>query len=155
MAGTKRRAITTDDLMRRQEGPDRKRMRRTPVVWRGGDSDEEAAVSSDGEEPETEEYATRKAWSEDNNDADSRDDALEATPSDRFNFSRFASKPRTQLAESMPSQALPSTFMSLGVSPPLQASLSSMSIRTPTEIQAACIPPLLAGEFYPPWTIIF
>ncbi|KZP32873.1 DEAD-domain-containing protein [Athelia psychrophila] len=39
-----------------------------------------------------------------------------------------------------------SSFTSLGVSAPLQAALSSMSIRTATEIQAACIPQLLAGE---------
>ncbi|KAF8842294.1 DEAD-domain-containing protein [Paxillus ammoniavirescens] len=34
----------------------------------------------------------------------------------------------------------------MGVSAPLDAALRRMSIRTPTEIQAACIPPLLAGR---------
>lgn len=37
-------------------------------------------------------------------------------------------------------------FASLGVSKTLVASLATMSIRAPTEVQAACIPPLLAGE---------
>lgn len=43
-----------------------------------------------------------------------------------------------------------SSFASLGISAPLQAPLASMSIKTPTEVQAACIPPLLAGELTTP-----
>lgn len=39
-----------------------------------------------------------------------------------------------------------SGFAELGASKALIASLATMSIRTPTEVQAACIPPLLAGE---------
>ncbi|KAL5487551.1 DBP8 [Sanghuangporus weigelae] len=39
-----------------------------------------------------------------------------------------------------------SSFADLGASKALVASLASMSIRTPTEVQAACIPPLLAGR---------
>jgi ATP-dependent RNA helicase DDX49/DBP8 len=35
----------------------------------------------------------------------------------------------------------------MGISTPLQAALNSMSIRTPTEVQAACIPPLLLGKY--------
>ena len=38
------------------------------------------------------------------------------------------------------------TFSSLGISAPLQVALKSMSIRLPTEVQAACIPPLLEGK---------
>ena len=38
------------------------------------------------------------------------------------------------------------TFSSLGISSPLQAALKSMSIKLPTEVQAACIPPLLEGK---------
>jgi hypothetical protein len=40
------------------------------------------------------------------------------------------------------------TFSSLGISAPLQAALKSMSIKLPTEVQAACIPPLLEGKIY-------
>ena len=39
------------------------------------------------------------------------------------------------------------TFHELGVSKVLVASLTKMSIRKPTEVQAACIPPLLAGLY--------
>jgi ATP-dependent RNA helicase DDX49/DBP8 len=37
------------------------------------------------------------------------------------------------------------TFSSLGISPSLLSALSKMAIHAPTEIQRACIPPLLAG----------
>ncbi len=37
------------------------------------------------------------------------------------------------------------SFSDLGISRILQAALTSMSIRMPTEVQAACIPPLLSG----------
>jgi ATP-dependent RNA helicase DDX49/DBP8 len=37
------------------------------------------------------------------------------------------------------------SFAEMGVALPLHVALSRMSIRVPTEIQAACIPPLLAG----------
>lgn len=37
-------------------------------------------------------------------------------------------------------------FASLGVSPFLVRSLASMSIRAPTQVQAACIPPILQGR---------
>ncbi|KAG1806870.1 DEAD-domain-containing protein [Suillus plorans] len=38
------------------------------------------------------------------------------------------------------------SFGDMGVAPPLSAALARMSIRAPTEIQAACIPPLLEGR---------
>ena len=41
------------------------------------------------------------------------------------------------------------TFASLGVSLPLQKALKGMSIKVPTEVQAACVPPLLAGKWVP------
>ena len=150
MSNTKRKILTTDDLMRKQEEPDRKRTRRIE----NSESGEKAAGSisecdEDQSEPETEGQERGEADPEDDGDDVDLDDApgtSESNP-DRFNFSRITSKPRTQYATSIPSKTSPSTFLSLGVSPPLQAALSTMSIRTPTEVQAACIPPLLAGVF--------
>jgi len=149
MAGTKRRTLTTDDLMHRQEKPDRKRLRR---VENSGSSEGSSRQSDeDQSEAETEPEDRGESDSEadledDEDDVDLEDETSCTSPSqpNRFSFSR---KPRTQLAASEPSKLPPSTFSSLGVSPPLQAALSSMSIRTPTEVQAACIPPILAGEF--------
>ncbi|KAL6298762.1 DEAD-domain-containing protein [Sparassis latifolia] len=67
------------------------------------------------------------------------------TPSSRINF-----VPRTArvVPPDAPKAAVfrPSTFASLGVSSALVDALSKISIRVPTEIQTACIPPLLQGE---------
>ncbi|KAI6119400.1 P-loop containing nucleoside triphosphate hydrolase protein [Pisolithus croceorrhizus] len=41
---------------------------------------------------------------------------------------------------------LVSSFSEMGISPSLEAALRRMSILIPTEIQAACIPPLLSGH---------
>ncbi|KAI6035316.1 P-loop containing nucleoside triphosphate hydrolase protein [Pisolithus orientalis] len=41
---------------------------------------------------------------------------------------------------------LVSSFAEMGISPSLEAALRRMSIHTPTEIQSACIPPLLSGR---------
>lgn len=56
--------------------------------------------------------------------------------------SRFSNAQSPKLQESLAA----ATFSSLGISAPLQAALKNMSIRLPTEVQAACIPPLLEGK---------
>ncbi|KAJ7700028.1 P-loop containing nucleoside triphosphate hydrolase protein [Mycena rosella] len=59
--------------------------------------------------------------------------------------SRLILKPHT---EHEPATRPPpsTTFSGLGIATSLQAALTSMSIRAPTEVQAACIPPLLQGR---------
>lgn len=86
-------------------------------------------------------------------DEEDKDEAVNETGDDteslttlqpeRFDFSRTAAKPR--FPQAVGRLASMASFLSLGISPSLQAALSSMSIRTPTEVQAACIPNLLAG----------
>ena len=44
--------------------------------------------------------------------------------------------------------SLPQTFAGMGVSSSLVSAMNKMSIHTPTEIQAACIPPLLTGTCF-------
>jgi ATP-dependent RNA helicase DDX49/DBP8 len=67
-----------------------------------------------------------------------------------FELSRIRVNPRLTGAKANPLPVPPisTSFLSLGISPPLRATLSNMSIRVPTEIQAACIPPILSGKFY-------
>ena len=67
---------------------------------------------------------------------------------------RVSFKPRKTLSptrkrNSSASNIQRTSFASFGVSSTLLNALASMSIRSPTEIQAACIPPLLQGEFWP------
>ncbi|KAK0191036.1 DEAD-domain-containing protein [Armillaria mellea] len=63
------------------------------------------------------------------------------------NISRFREKSPSQPSPA-PTAATSKTasFSDLGISTTLQAALTSMSIRAPTEVQAACIPPLLSGR---------
>ncbi|SJL01905.1 related to ATP-dependent RNA helicase DBP8 [Armillaria ostoyae] len=62
-------------------------------------------------------------------------------------ISRFKEKDPLQ---SSPAPTAPASkhasFSDLGISRTLQAALTSMSIRMPTEVQATCIPPLLSGR---------
>ncbi|KAF9263465.1 DEAD-domain-containing protein [Marasmius fiardii PR-910] len=67
---------------------------------------------------------------------------------ERAGISRFKSKP-SRLPLSPPTQSQPDsldTFAALGVSLFLCNILQSISITTPTPVQAGCIPPLLAGR---------
>ncbi|KAI0959640.1 hypothetical protein AcW1_004416 [Taiwanofungus camphoratus] len=149
MSRLKRRTFTTDDLLRMQEGPERKRLRR--------DLDTEG--TPDTEDVRSEDSVTAKPV---NSDSESEDDNSQHEPQrsseadcemeDRFSSSRLSFLPRAakmpHLHTSKPaiSPARPSTFASLGISSALLSALSKMSIRVPTEIQAICIPPLLQGR---------
>lgn len=155
MTGVKRRVLTTDDLMHKQEGPSRKRLRSTMAIgkrhmeWGHESSGRESVGSSnESEGGSQDENGLEDELSRRNGDETESEDEEESTLllPESFNFSRIAS---TSRGHSSTSSILPkpsaNTFQSLGVSAPLQAALSSMSIRTPTGVQAACIPPLLAG----------
>ncbi|KAJ7068212.1 P-loop containing nucleoside triphosphate hydrolase protein [Mycena amicta] len=79
------------------------------------------------------------------------DDGEQSSEDDSFSFedsenlSRLNNlKPRFE--HSAPALTQPTSFAALGISTSLQSALASMSIRTPTEVQAACIPPLLQGR---------
>jgi len=69
------------------------------------------------------------------------------TPIERISLARRLVKDNVDQKSTNAHAPTPlSSFASLGISAPLQATLASMSIKKPTEVQAACIPPLLAGE---------
>jgi ATP-dependent RNA helicase DDX49/DBP8 len=149
MANGKRRALTTDELMRIQERPRRKRVRLSPTPTT--DLDSEADELSVREEErslcDTDEDGVQDS---DASDSDSELKHLaKLNPRQQLDTSRIEIKSRATNLHPSSSQwikPLPASFSSLGVSPSLQASLASMSIRTPTEVQAACIPPLIAGK---------
>ena len=144
MLSKKRAETTVDDLLRRQEEPDRKRRRVTPdqVVDMDSSAEEEDPDEKRVEGTEDMGIGVVEDGEGSGSDGSEDEEQLSMSQPDRFNFNRTSFK-----RHDPPPQALSrSSFMSLGVSAPLQAALSSMSIRTPTEIQAACIPQLLAGE---------
>lgn len=157
MITSKRRTPTTDDLLRMQEEP-WKRHKQLPLAQR--DEDEGSDAGEDGLAPEDwgVEWDGGGEWE---NGADESTDSEigEESPlvehgrighlneSSSLLGSRVNAKPRlvhhhTTLS---PGVGKPVTFSSLGISPPLLSALSKMAIHAPTEIQQACIPPLLAG----------
>jgi ATP-dependent RNA helicase DDX49/DBP8 len=171
--GTKRRILTRDDLLRRQEEPHRKRVKLSPppIISDGWETGSDASGSSTGEvqrrstggdddseesEDEDEENLSGKETEELEEDiikSDGREagdeDLLWDNPKnslkepERFSFSRVKAR---QISPQISEKKLPDSFLALGISPQLQSALTTMSIRTPTEVQAACIPPLLTGK---------
>ncbi|KAH8830791.1 ATP-dependent rRNA helicase RRP3 [Flagelloscypha sp. PMI_526] len=113
--------LTADDLLQLSEDRPLKRHK--------------FSVSDDEQEPEE---------TQDSDSDDSEDDGLDRHNPPN-NISRMTGLPSKQKQELLSPTSTDITFASLGVSKPLQAALASMSIRHPTEVQTACIPPLLSG----------
>ena len=57
-----------------------------------------------------------------------------------------AGKDDSSVLPDSPRPSFPNTFASLGLSQPLISALETINIRNPTEIQSACIGPILEGE---------
>jgi ATP-dependent RNA helicase DDX49/DBP8 len=163
MIASKRRAPTIDDLLRRQEEP-QKRYRSSTTFQEhdheGSSVDERYDEGSSDDSEESSEDSEPDCTQLESGGEESTDSEFnqEATP---LNFGRF-SRPDDLLGSRVSikpnftcqhSQGTSSgagasknvTFLSLNISPPLLSALSKMAIHNPTEIQRACIPPLLIG----------
>jgi ATP-dependent RNA helicase DDX49/DBP8 len=171
--GTKRH-LTADDLLRLQEQPSRKKVKTlsAPSTSRLGssgqrDSDSESDqgdfsegvhdyqppihmhLQENGENEDSEdddEGRTRREHVQEDlhssSDEDEETRAYAAPAIDRFAsaFKKCNKGPELSLSKSA------SSFRDLGISSVLQGALASMSIKLPTEVQSACIPPILAGR---------
>ena len=149
LPGSKRRTLTTDDLMRRQEVGPRKRLK--PIR----DEDEDSLRNFDG--LASAEDSQSDGLSVLDEGEDSEDSQFEIPVSnaeeDGTIPSRFSSKSQDAVAKETTvsphaSSPPPPTFAEMGVPSSLISAMNKMSIRTPTEIQAACIPPLLDGMYF-------
>lgn len=145
----RRDELTADDLLRLEEARPAKRLRSSyhkdnfPESGSSQDSfDSEARLSpsDEGSSPLSGDgfshvggfRVSRREVQKD------RSDEVEASNSSRdAKISNEPTKSPTHLV---------SSFSEMGISPSLEAALRRMSILTPTEIQAACIPPLLSGR---------
>ena len=122
--------LITDDLLKQQEQRPLRKKRRLSC----SDPENDEASSESGSDEHTPSHSS-------NSDSGFKFDwSLE--PHSRVSNRTTARSPKLQAA--LPSKSY--TFSSLGLSTPLQAALKSMSIKLPTEVQAACIPPLLEGK---------
>ncbi|KAJ6599122.1 P-loop containing nucleoside triphosphate hydrolase protein [Mycena vulgaris] len=142
----KRKSLTTDDLLRQQEGPQKRRRTSPSREVTNVDSNSETSL---GEQDSASENGTVHVEDEEDSDATNEEDS-DQPPSpdesrDNPSNSRLLLKPRTDhKPTARPAPSI--TFSGLGISTSLQSALTSMSIRAPTEVQAACIPPLLQGR---------
>jgi len=156
MIASKRRTPTTDDLSRMQEEPQKRHKR--PYFSQdedkdndvGGDDDFDFESASEDQDVEWDGVEWKDGVEE---STDSESSLIEDDPiglldeSSSLLGSRVIVKPQLVHQRPLSSGASkPVTFSSLGISPLLLSALSKMAIHVPTEIQLACIPPLLAGQ---------
>ncbi|KAJ7667964.1 ATP-dependent rRNA helicase RRP3 [Mycena polygramma] len=136
---SKRKSLTADDLLRQQEGP----QKRLKLSSRPASSDQGELSSDEGNLSDN--------FDAHENTDESDEETSQQTPisreygADSLN-SRLKIKPRTDHNPAARPSPSSTTFSGLGISASLQSALTSMSIRAPTEVQAACIPPLLQGR---------
>jgi ATP-dependent RNA helicase DDX49/DBP8 len=151
MITSKRRTPTTDDLLRRQEEPQKRQKR---PYFAQGDEDEDNDMGEDDDFDFEWDGVEWEAGLGESTDSEigkesslMEDDTTGRLDESSILGSRVNVKPRLVHQRPIPSgQAKSATFSSLGISPPLLSVLSKMAIHAPTEIQQACIPPLLAGQ---------
>lgn len=168
----KKRPITIDDLLKRQEESSTRALKRQKVVHLSRkpleeedddfEQDQERSTSLDGaggsetsetDDEDEESGSEIRDESVENgsvgvSDEDVQQDEDKLPPLfeaserlDSFIKKKFEPLPA---ARKRP-QTTARLFASFGISPTLLAALTSMSIKVPTEVQMACIPPLLAG----------
>ncbi|KAF5388261.1 hypothetical protein D9615_000362 [Tricholomella constricta] len=152
-AGKKRTALSADDLLRQLEGPRKKKARLSlPVDSDSGDAlpdvsraNEDGSTGDEGqseEEDDDENDDDESGEGEGHLTGEDEDEGGQVDVQDRFSSSLESRKRKPFKSHAPP----PVSFASLGISAQLEVALSSMSIRDPTEVQTACIPPLLAGR---------
>ena len=143
--------LDADDLLKQIEQPQRKRRKISEEKTLHSDDREYPNMrrNSISEESEEDEDGSSIA-TEEEEELEGKELKSYLPPDDRV--SRLKLPSRAPLPERT-SRTKDSTskehvaFVDLGVSKALVASLLKMSIRAPTEVQAACIPPLIAGKF--------
>ncbi|KAJ3736438.1 P-loop containing nucleoside triphosphate hydrolase protein [Lentinula guzmanii] len=148
----KRKNLTSDDLLRQQEQPQSKR---TKLITRSRkeeayESPSDASASSSGSVRSPLELNGHKDDGDSSDEVSgSENDQANLQVSARINMDRLRLPQRIEAGKTLRRTAelqASVSFSQLGVSSAIQNSLKAMSIHIPTEIQAACIPPLLAGK---------
>lgn len=164
MGRRKLEELSIDDLMLRQEEPPRKRAREELKDESGSNSDASSGPQVKGVSYEHSEHSEAGSEEEDGSEKEDGDgiseeeedhgrqewEAVSSSEPDilsRFSTSRVNIQPRKFLKDPSSSTHRPTSFEDFGISSALLSVLHKMSIRTPTEIQAVCIPPLLQGEY--------
>lgn len=157
MARRKLDELTTDDLLKLQEGPLSKKFRVSTsasvdsghFVGINGESDSASPSSSGDESTDDDSLSAADSFlgqvDEEQTEGDPWEFLETTEDSGRLKLSR--TNPISTRTPGLAQASKPSvrTFNDMGISSALEAALHRMSIHTPTEVQAACIPPILAG----------
>ncbi|KAJ4466538.1 P-loop containing nucleoside triphosphate hydrolase protein [Lentinula aciculospora] len=149
MSMAKRKILTSDDLLRRQEQYHSKKIKLSDGNVED-DNPSDASTSSSGSVRSALE-SNRQEDDSDSSDKEigrSEGDTLNLQVPERVSMNRLRLPQRIEDGNA-PHKAKtrpPSSFSELGISLAIQNALKAMSIHTPTEVQASCIPPLLAGR---------
>jgi ATP-dependent RNA helicase DDX49/DBP8 len=118
------------------------------------DEDEDESEGDDQSEDESESAGSDNgkdreedtgSQAESSRSAELRNAQQQPSPISRIPTSRVTTKPKSEPFQSTkpPSDT---TFESLGLSKPLISALASINIKKPTEIQSACLGPIMAGR---------
>jgi ATP-dependent RNA helicase DDX49/DBP8 len=109
------------------------------------EDDESEGTGSENEEGEDNGEEDSGSEAESSRSAELRHAQQQSSPISRIPTSRVVAKPKQEPFQSTkpPSDT---TFESLGLSKPLIAALASINIKKPTEIQSACLGPIMAGR---------
>ncbi|KAF7776205.1 hypothetical protein Agabi119p4_4598 [Agaricus bisporus var. burnettii] len=143
-----RMPISVDDLLRRQEQEPTRAAKRRKITYSRDESAGEESGSDvnvkegDGIDDSLEDEEANED-EEEEEDRQSEDEPLELGGRLGSLIKRKLQPPSHR--SKTPHQTMGS-FSSFGISSALSSALTSMSIRIPTEVQTACIPPLLSGR---------
>lgn len=147
--------IDIDDLLRRTEGPPKKRPRLdwdsiqnfNRLVDHDEAQDRDASGNDENDDDESSSNIDPIGHFASNHETSTINDISSVAKPSRIFNSHFLSDSCTSTAP-RPLQATTTSvsFESLGICTSLRKALGSMSIRAPTEVQMACIPPLLSGK---------
>ena len=110
-----------------------------------GEEDDESEGTASENESEENGREDSGSEAESSRSAELRNAQQQSSPISRIPTSRVVAKPKQEPFQSTkpPSDT---TFESLGLSKPLIAALASINIKKPTEIQSACLGPIMAGR---------
>ncbi|KAF9247244.1 P-loop containing nucleoside triphosphate hydrolase protein [Melanogaster broomeanus] len=152
MAKQKRSELTTDDLLRLQDERPSKKIRVSVVSKPSGTrNDRPGFMSSASETEEEDDFRDDVESSGSEYMENVESDTLEMKGDIHEDSGRLKLSRITQMVTHTPKSTetrmhLAQSFNEMGISASLEAALLRMSIHAPTEIQAACIPPLLTGR---------
>jgi ATP-dependent RNA helicase DDX49/DBP8 len=109
------------------------------------EDDESEGTALENEEEDDNVGEDSGSEAESSRSAELRNAQQQPSPISRIPTSRVITKPKQEPFQSTkpPSDT---TFESLGLSKPLIAALASINIKKPTEIQSACLGPIMAGR---------